>query len=106
MILTHLQQSADVCTAMTRSRRWNRSVNAIRSVETASAETNHKVLKMVALFWLDNGSGGAGSIPAKTTRARQRHHQATPFFLAFKGEWVEDRQPRLRGAKPEATLPA
>ena len=66
------------------------------------------VLKLVCPF-LPFGSTtearGAGSIPAKTTGRVNVTTRQPPFFLAFKGGWVEDRQPRLRGAKPSATFP-
>lgn len=44
------------------------------------------VLKPVApfAFWLDNGSGGAGSIPAKTT-GRVNVTALKPPFLDFGG---------------------
>lgn len=47
---------------------------------------------MVALFWLDNGSGGAGSIPAKTT-GRVNVTTLKPLFPTFRGLRVLNRFP-------------
>lgn len=41
----------------------------------------------------------------KTTGRVNVTTKQPPLFLAFKGEWVEDRQPRQRGAKPRQPFP-